>query len=76
MMYGNYYRVEYAGPGIDEDGKIIHIKNEGWRVYRAVFHTHWRGAPIRGKQSPRWRLTAVFETECAAIDFVEKNRSR
>ena len=75
-MYGNYYRIEYAGPGVDEDGQAIPVKDEGWRVYRASFHTHRRGAPIRGEQSPRWVLVKVFESAPEAYDFVEKNRSR
>ncbi len=65
--------IKYCGPGQDDKGNLIEIKNQSWRVYKTVYQKTRKGRPVRlprSQQVPRWKLVRVFETEPEARAFV------
>lgn len=49
------------------------IEKAGYRVYRASWHTHRNGQPIRSKnRRPRWKFISVHGTEKLARQEISR----
>ena len=66
---GGYYWIDYV-----PDNKSVPIKDAGYRLYKASYHTHRKGKKLKTKnQRPRWKLLGIFTSRSDAVRFVEES---
>lgn len=65
------YKIEYVGPGYDDGGNEIRVKNQGYRIYELTWQSHKAGKLVQNKE-PRYKFISVHKTEGKARKAIEK----